>query len=304
MATYFLALFPIITLIALGYSLKHIHFIPSEAWRGIEKLTYYILFPALLISNLGRQAIDGLPWQSIMIVTVSVSLITAAVLVIAKPKLTKNHALFTSIFQGSVRFNAYIMFAISHALYGDQGLEIGSIAAGFMIVLVNILCILIFSIWGKEPFTGYQQIIKELFANPLIVGCAIGWFLSLSGIGLSTVSTDILEIIGRAALPLGLLAVGAGLRLNAIQNHISAIAFSSAAQFILKPLAAFLITYWLGLDKITTAVLIIAFAIPTASSSYILAKQLGGDTEAMASIITTQTVLGFLLMPVIVALLL
>ena len=304
MATYFLALSPIIALIVLGHILKHIDFIPNEAWAGIEKITYYILFPALLINNLGNQSINGKPWQSIMIVTIGVLLITAIILAITKPLLTENNALFTSIFQGGIRFNTYIMFAVAHALYGEQGLEIGSVAAGFMIVLINLLCILAFSIWGKDPFQGYQKVVKQLFANPLIIGCFIGWLLNLSGIGLSNLSSDILEIIGQAALPLGLLAVGAGLKLHTMQNHIGAISFASLAQFVMKPLMAFLITYWLGLDQITTSVLIIAFTVPTASSSYILARQLGGDTEAMASIITAQTFLGFLLMPIVGALLL
>ena len=304
MATYFFALSPIIALIVLGHVLKHIDFIPNEAWAGIEKITYYILFPALLINNLGNQSINGMPWQSIMIVTIGVLLITAIILVITKPLLTENNALFTSIFQGGVRFNTYIMFAVTHALYGDQGLEIGSVAAGFMIVLVNLLCILVFSVWGKDPFQGYQKVIRALFVNPLIIGCCVGWLLTLSGIGLSNLSSDILEIIGQATLPLGLLAVGAGLKLHTIQNHIRAISFASLAQFVMKPLTAFLITYWLGLDEITASVLIIAFTVPTASSSYILARQLGGDTEAMASIITAQTFLGFLLMPIVGALLL
>ena len=111
----------------------------SEAWGGVEKLTYYILFPALLISSLGKQSINGIPWQSIMIVVVSVLLIATTLLIIARPLLTENNALFTSIFQGSIRFNTYIAFAVAHTLYGDQGLEISAVVAGFMIVLVNLL---------------------------------------------------------------------------------------------------------------------------------------------------------------------
>ena len=245
-----------------------------------------------------------MPWLLILMTILSVLFMITTVLVAIKPLLAMDNARFTSIFQGGVRFNTYIMFAVVHTLYGEKGLEIGAVVAGFMIVLVNLLCILIFSIWGKEPFRGYGQVVRELFVNPLIMGCLIGWLLSLSGIGLPGVSADVLNVVGQAALPFGLLAVGAGLRINAIQHHVSAISLSSSAQFILKPLMAFGISHWLGLDEITAAVLIITFTVPTASSSYILAKQLGGDTGAMASIVTTQTILGFLFMPIIGALLL
>lgn len=304
MTTYLTALTPIISLILLGYVLKRIQFISNEAWSGMERLTYYVLFPALLISTLGKQSIGDIPWQSIMIASVATLLITAVVLIAVRPLLTTSGSLFTSIFQGGIRFNTYIMFAVAFALFGERGLEVGSVAAGFMIVLINLLCIIIFAIWGKCAFQGYRQIFKELIANPLIIGCMIGWALSLTGIGLPGVTADIMEIIGRATLPFGLLAVGAGLRIGHMHNHLSAITYSSLAQFGLKPLLVITIATWLSLDDISTAVLVISFMVPTASSAYILAKQLGGDTDAMASIITAQTILGFLLMPLIGALLL
>ena len=58
-----------------------------------------------------------------------------------------------------------------------------------------------------------------------------------------------------------------------------------------------LLVSYTGLTEITADVLIIAFISPTAPPAYILARELGGDTETMASIITLQTILAFILMP-------
>ena len=174
-----------------------------------------------------------------------------------------------------------------------------SVAAGFMIVLINVCCISVFVIWGKASFQGVLPFFKEIVGNPLIIACAIGWFLSLSGIGLPFIVGDVLEIVGRAALPLGLLAVGAALNLKGLKGHFSAIALSSLFQFVIKPLLAIALISYTGLTGIAASVLIIAFITPTASSGYILARQLGGDTETMASIITVQTLLAFLMMPLL-----
>jgi predicted permease len=180
----------------------------------------------------------------------------------------------------------------------------GSVAAGFMIVLINFWCISVFVIWGIGSFQGGLQFIKEIVGNPLIIACTIGWVLSLSGIGLPIIIGDILEIVSRAALPLGLLAVGAALKLEGIKGYFSPIVLSSLAQFGLKPLVTAALVSYTGLTGVAASVLIIAFMTPTAPSAYILSRQLGGNTEAMASIITVQTLIAFLIMPLLGTLLL
>jgi malonate transporter len=293
------ALIPIIVLIILGYTLKRSSFLTEETWSGIEKLTYFILLPALLIRTLGKQTIVGTPWPSILVVVTGTLILSAAVLVSLRRIRTINDATFTSIFQGGVRFNTYITLAVAQSLFGIKGLAMASIAAGFMIVLINLLCVSAFVLWGKATFRGIFSFIREIIGNPLIIGCAIGWLLSLSGIGLPHITEDILEIISRAALPFGLLAVGAALKPEVIRGHVSPIVFSSITQFGLKPLFTAILISCTGLTGVAAGVLVIAFMTPTAPSAYILARQLGGDTQAMASIITFQTLLAFLVMPLI-----
>jgi malonate transporter len=304
MITFINALIPIMALIIIGFILKRTKFLPEETWPGMEKLTYFVLFPALLIRTLGQQSLIGMPWTSMLLVVFGTLMTSAVLLILLRNKLTKNNATFTSIFQGGMRFNTYITFAVAQGLYGATGLAMSSVAAGFMIVLINVWCISVFVIWGKSSIKGTLQFITAIMFNPLIIGCTIGWILSLTGMGVPVIIGDILEIVGRAALPFGLLAVGAALKPESIKGHFSAIAFSSLIQFGLKPLAAIALITYTGLTGIAAAVLIIVFIAPTAPSSYILARQLGGDVESMASIITMQTLLAFLIMPLLGMLLL
>ena len=299
MLIFITALIPIMALIILGYILKRSKFLDEDAWSGIEKLTYFILFPSLLIRTLGNQSITGTPWPSMLMVIVGTVIISAVLLILLRKFLSKNDATFTSIFQGGVRFNTYIAFAIAQSLYGASGLAMSSVVAGFMIVLINLWCTFVFVIWGKGKFEGVLSIVKEIIRNPLIIACGVGWFLSLSGIGLHFVVGDILEIVGRAALPFGLLAVGAALKLEGVKGHATPIIISSVVQFGIKPLLAFGLVFLTGLTGVAAAVLIIAFMTPTAPSAYILARQLGGDTDTMASIITVQTLLAFFIMPIL-----
>ncbi len=300
MTAFSTALAPVLALILLGYALRRAGFLPDESWAGMERLTYFVLFPALLVHTLARQTLTGTPWPSLLLIAYGTLLISALALVLHyRIRPTVSPATFTSVFQGGVRFNTYITLSVAQGLFASVGLTLGSVVVGFMIVLINVLCIAAFAVWGKAGLRGTAPFVRAIVGNPLIIACAIGWLLSLSGIGLPGVSERILEIVGRAALPFGLLAVGAALRPSVIRGHLKAISLASIVQFGLKPLMVVVLIHLAGLTGAASAVLIIAFTTPTASSSYILARQLGGDTETMASIITFQTLLAFLAMPMI-----
>lgn len=305
MSDFATTLTPIIVLILLGYGLKRARFMSDEVWSGMEKLTYFVLFPVLLVRTLGKQTLAGAPWPS-MLLLITVTLLVAATVLLVWHMLRSSvsGATFTSVFQGGVRFNTYIALAAAQGLFGAEGLALGSVAVGFLIVVINLLCISVFLVWGKMAVRGVMPFIREVIGNPLIIACMIGWVLSLSGVGLPGVTENILEIIGRAALPFGLLAVGAALKPEVIRGHVKPIMIASIVQFGLKPLLVALLIAEIGLSGVAAGVLIIAFIVPTAPSAYILARQLGGDTEAMASIITFQTLLAFLLMPLLASLML
>lgn len=293
-----IALVPVLVLILVGYCIKRINFISDEVWAGMEKLTYFVMFPALLIYNIGRQNINGTPWQDMFSVVFIVLIVaTLSLLMLYKFQTHMSAKTFTSVFQGGIRFNSYIAFAISAAFYGKEGLGLAAISAGFMIVLVNLLCVGVFVFFGSNAASSGKAFVKQILLNPLIIGCIIGWGLSLSGIGVSGVGADILEVLARAALPIGLMAVGAALKPQLIKGHTGAIISASTMQFLLKPALVIFLCSVFNLPTLVTGVLLIAFISPTASSAYILARQLGGDTEAMASIITLQTIFAFLVMP-------
>ena len=300
MGSFAIALTPALVLILVGFGVKRAAFLPEDTWPGMEKLTYFVLFPALLVRTLGNQSLDGVPWPEMLAVVVGTLAIAATALVLwYRLRPSMDGPTFTSIFQGGVRFNTYIALAVAQAFFGFEGLTLAAVAAGLMIVLINLLCVFVLIMYGKAANRGITPYVREVVGNPLVLGCAIGWFLSLSGIGLPGITENILELIGRAALPFGLLAVGAALKPEAVPGHAGSIAVSSIVQFGFKPASAVLLASGTGLSGVAAAVVLIAFMVPTAPSAYILARQLGGDAETMASIITFQTLLAFLIMPII-----
>jgi hypothetical protein len=61
MAIVIAALLPVFLLIVLGFALKRSLMRLETQWHGLERLTYYVLFPALLIQTLVKADLTKVP---------------------------------------------------------------------------------------------------------------------------------------------------------------------------------------------------------------------------------------------------
>jgi hypothetical protein len=132
----------------------------------------------------------------------------------------------------------------------------------------------------------------------------LGIILNVLPWKLPTIVLDVLKQLAQMALPAGLLAVGAGLNLAALRGLHASFFWSTALKLLVMPLVAWGIALLLGLDAVSSSILIMFAALPTAPSAYILARQLGGNAELMAGMITGQTLLALLSLPLVLSFLL
>ena len=292
------AVLPVILVIATGYGFWRWGGIPQTAWHHMSQLTYFLLMPALEIKVLANAPLDNLPWFK-LIGSITLLLLGITVLMVFwQSKIRpQKPATFTSLFQGGIRFNTFIALVIGEQLYGEQGVAAVAIVAAIMILMINVLCILAFSIYVRESSFNTRKVILDLATNPLILGCLIGLGLNFSGIGLDGAFKSFFNIMGNAALPIGLMAVGAALRPRELKGNWEVINTSSLIQLLLKPLLAVAVVSALGLDNILAYAVLICFTVPTAPSAYVLALQKGGDAQTMASIITLQTLFSAITLP-------
>ncbi|MCA1770609.1 MAG: AEC family transporter [Halomonas sp.] len=204
---------------------------------------------------------------------------------------------FTSAFQGALRFNTYVGVAGAAALHGAPGATVAAVAVALMVPVVNVLCVASFIATGTLGTGSLGKSLAALARNPLILGCLIGIGLNLSGIGLPGWSAATVELLGRAALPLGLVAVGVALRPEALLRLDRGVWATNLIKLGLMPALVLALAVTLGLDPVSRDVVLLFAALPTATSAYILARQLGGDAEMMAALITAQTLLAMATLP-------
>jgi len=294
------ALIPVFSLILLGGILKYVKFPGGEFWRGAERITYYLLFPALLFLRLSTTVSPELQLPVLIPLLIGLLLILSAVIIATGFIFNIRAAAFTSLYQGGIRFNTYVGLAVVDGLLGESGLAIAAVVVGILIPVINLLCITVFAYAGTSSGNGVKSIIKSILTNPLIVACVLGILWNYLGWGLPGLLVSVLELLSTTALPLGLLSVGAGVNVLALGNATGALLVSALIKLLIAPVLASVLCAITEQPALTSAVIVIFAALPTASSAYILARELGGDAQSMAAIITGQTLLAMATMPLVI----
>ncbi|MES1934257.1 auxin efflux carrier [Salinisphaera shabanensis T35B1] len=291
------ALGPLFALILFGAVLGRINYPGGDFWPRAERFVYYVFFPALLVHTLATADVADVPLVRLAVVCLGATVAVAIGLWLTRYLFASDDAAFTSVFQGALRFNTYVSIAGAGALHGQAGVATAAVVIALLVPTVNLLSVACFIGVGALGRTSLARSLFELLRNPLILACIVGITLNGTGIGLPGWSDPILALIGRPALPLGLIAVGVALRPRHLFRGGRALWLTSLLKLAVVPAIAMVLALVCGLDAVSRDVTLLFTAVSTATSSYILARQLGGDAELMAALITVQTALAMLTLP-------
>ncbi|ANH75837.1 membrane transport family protein [Ralstonia insidiosa] len=301
-AAILLALAPVALLVALGYGLKHTGFIADAFWPQAERLCYYALLPALFTHGLASAHLQALPVLPLAGTLIVATVVVAVALVLTRPWMRVDGAAFTSVFQGGVRFNNYVGVSLAAGLFGAKGIALAAVCNAAIVPTVNLLCVLVFARFGSVRLSG-KALARQIVTNPLVVACVLGIAMQIAGVQVPTLIEPAVRSLGVASMPLGLLCVGAALNFSGVRAWVQPVAVSSLAKFLAMPVLTLLVGHAIGLTDVALMVALLFQALPTASSSYIMARQLGGDAPLMAGITAAQTVLAAAAMPAVMTLL-
>ena len=297
------AILPVFLLIFVGAWLQHRGFPGDGFWAPAERLGYIVLFPALIVDTLATADLAGLRILPMALALVVTLLAVAGGLILFRRVLAPDGPALTSLIQGATRMNAFICLAVAAALWGSAGLTLAAIAVAVIVPTVNVIGVMALAQYGRAAQPTLRGLLGSLARNPLILAALAGVLLNGSGVGAPPILGPMLEILGRAALPVGLLAVGAALDFAGMLRQAPIILQNTALKLLGVPLLAAGVLWAFGVEGITAGVAILFTASPTAVSSYILARQLGGDAPLMAGIVTAQTAASLVTLPLVLAVL-
>lgn len=291
-----LLLLPDFLLIALGAAMKRVRAFDPPFWRGLERFVYFVLFPALLFRSLATATMSFGDASRLVVVGVLFTVAGMALSALAKPLLQLPQPTFAACFQCAFRFNTYIALAAASRLGGTAAVAAISLLIGVLVPLVNIAAIA-----ALAPKRG-KGVWLAIARNPLVVACVAGLGWNALAIPLPGVVAKVLEHLAGAALPLGLVAAGAGLEFVAGTLPPRAIAWWHLIKLGALPALAYVLAPLFGLSLVERQVAVLLAAVPTAPSSYILAMQMNGTGAPVALLISTGTLLAIVTLPLWLAL--
>jgi hypothetical protein len=289
--SYALLLLPDFLLIVVGFLVCRFTALDRPVWNAAERLVYWLLFPVLLFTAIVRSPLNpaaslGLGLGGWAVVGAGFALATALRrLPGVDPRLQASGA------QVSFRFNSYVALALAERIGGSEGVASIALLVALCVPLCNLG-----AVWSLARHGG-QNTLRELLHNPLILATVAGLVANLAGLRLPAPVDTVLGRIGAAALPLGLMAVGAGLELGGLQKAPRLAAALLGIRHLLLPLIGLGLGALLALPSGQAQILVAFAALPTASSCYVLAARMGGDGPYVAGLVTASTLLGMWSVP-------
>jgi predicted permease len=281
----------VLLLVVVGHLIKMRAFVPVSFWDSLSKICYWILFPGLLFNLTSTASLSAafiLPFSLTLLIAATSMVIYGF---LAGRLIGANGPATSSLVQAGLRHNGFLMLAFVQGAFGVAALEIGAIAIAVLVPISNIFAVIIIFLLreGIQDAHLGRAIMAELARNPLMGAIILGGIVNFLSIPVPDFISGAANILGSAALPMLLLCVGASIRISALRAHSVALVLAVLAKLLVLPVVMMLVGSTFGLDKDVLLVLAVLAVAPTATSSFTLAQELGGDAPLMAEIITVQT---------------
>lgn len=298
-----LSILPVLLAILAGRLTASFGVLPRDRWDEINILSYRILIPAVLIRSIALADLSSLAAPGFVAALLGTLVAAGAAVFGLRAALGGGgggglpNPVFTTLFQSTTRWNAFIAIAAMEQFAGPAGIALIALGMAIMIPTINIANVVVLVAYGGAR-AGAWTIARSIIANPLVIGCLIGLGVNFSGLALPGAALDALDMIGRAALGMGLLAVGAAIAPRRLVRISGRMALGVVLRLAVCPAAFLILAALLRLGPDEALAGAIMFAVPAAANGYVVAQRMGGDADLYADILTWQTFVSMAVLPV------
>ena len=288
--TILLGLLPSFLMVALGGLLRPR--LSENAWQGLDKLNFEILFPALIFVAASSRPLDV---SDLLGIGPAVWMILSAGLVLgylARPFGPERFRDFAGAWQIAWRFNTAMGF-VAIALVTGAPAGILAVAVGMAIPVANM-----FAVLGLSRGAGdWKSTLLKIVSNPFLIASLSGVAVGLTGVQIHSVLMAPLEMLSQAAIPVALISLGATMNWGALAklNLFSGIIVGT--KLIALPALTMIACLALGVETFLASTLVLFASLPTATAAHILASGFGADRELAATLVAQSTLLSAITLP-------
>ena len=283
---------PVFLVIALGWALRRGRFLNADGNTVLTRLVYWVAAPALLFRSAAITPLhEGVNLAGLAVMTI-VTVVMAIVVYLAAARVQPSRR--GVIAQGAVRSNqVFLGLPLVYNAWGAEAVGQIAVVVGLMVVVYNVLSVPLLTLplraRGAAPWAGAIDGAKSILTNPLALGCLSGIAYSAMALPLPRALDVSLDLVGRTALPLALISVGAALDLRRLRHELPITSVVVLLKLGVYPALVWLGLSWLGITGMQLKAVVLIAATPTAVASYVMSVELGGDEQLSAALIIGTT---------------
>lgn len=297
MAEVVLSLIPVVALIALGVFLRQRSLLDPSGWAALERLTYFVLFPPLLFMSIAGGSFAGGEALRLGVALAGSVLLMAGAMLALRRFMPVTGPQFSSVFQSSIRWNGYVALALISGLHGQDGVALAAVGFAVLVPINNLMSVLVLSRYASATPAPMSRVAATIAVNPLILSTVAATIVVALGLTIPGPLAETLDLLGDATISLGLICVGAALDFRSLKGAQTPLVIGVGARLVLMPLIAAGLATLAGVGDMAFSIAVICTAAPVATSAYILARQLGGDSTLMANLISLTTLFSLATLP-------
>jgi hypothetical protein len=287
-----ITIIPIFVIIILGWGARKRGFITPEFLVPANRLVYYLSIPAMIFSAIVKSSFheqfDGKLLLLTLLAATGIYTTAFAVTRIVKMVPARAGAFIQSSGHGNI---GYIGLPIAFYYLGDTALAKAGILAGFLMILQNLLSVVALQLHdtaGRHR-PGFKSLAVKLLGNPVIIGAMTGIAVSALELPVPRVIGRSIDILGGLAPPMALLLIGASLSLNLMRKYLLPTLGAVALKLLLLPAGGLLLFNLFHLETEAYLPALILLCSPTATISYVMAREMHGDADFAVAAISAST---------------
>lgn len=290
------AVLPTFLILALGFIARKANIIRHEDVLRINSLIFKIFMPVMLFSNIYFSDLSTALNGSLLLFTVFVIFAMFGLSILFTKITIHDRTKQSAVIHGMFRTNFVIVgLSIVTSLEGDADLSAVAVMIGVASVCFNFLGVILLESY-KDRGSDKKHLILDIIKNPLLIGSFAGLLFLGLGIKLPPSAEKAVKDLSQVASPLLLFVLGAFFSFDNVRRNLACVTVATVGRLIVLPAILLPIAIRLGFRGINFGAIIALLCSSSATNSFTLTQQMGGDAELAGDIVVVTTLFCILTM--------
>ena len=301
---------PVFVLILLGYAAGRAGWFVDGSARGLSLFVFAFAVPALLFKAMLSFGLpDAIPWSLWAAFFGAVAAVWALAIALSAVVPGLGGAGGASAALGAGFGNTVMLgLPLGVAHFGDDALLPMALILTIHLPLQWLAATLLAQSAALRRGGGLGHILtaltRDIAANPIIVAIVAGTMWNVMRLPVPNVADRVMTLLGQAAVPAALFALGLTLSRFGFKGNRQAVAILLALKLLVMPLIAFaLVTWVVDLSRVEAGIVILFAALPAGANAYIFAERQGHGEAAVSGAIAVGTALAAVTLTAVLAML-